>query len=104
MVSTIVDLQVPRAPMMQFRPGDSVSGVSCRCPAVVSRRAIYIRVATPRSVMRPYAIFSGDWEEAWVGENLGLEIEASNSATYGPDGGSTHVSASSARARLRLPR
>lgn len=40
-----------------------------------------------------YAIFSSDWNEAWVGENLALVIEASNDATYSPDGGVTNISA-----------
>lgn len=40
-----------------------------------------------------YVIFSSDWQEAWVGENLDLTLEASNEATYSPDGGTTHISA-----------
>jgi HK97 family phage major capsid protein len=40
-----------------------------------------------------YVIFSSDWNEAWVGENLGLTLEASGEATYSPDGGVTHISA-----------
>jgi HK97 family phage major capsid protein len=40
-----------------------------------------------------YAIFGSDWQEAWVGENLDLVIEASDAATYSSDGGVTHVSA-----------
>jgi len=40
-----------------------------------------------------YVVFGSDWNEAWVGENLDLLIEASNDATYSPDGGTTHISA-----------
>jgi HK97 family phage major capsid protein len=41
-----------------------------------------------------YVIFGSDWaSEAWIGENEALTIEASPTATYTPDGGTTWVSA-----------
>lgn len=39
-----------------------------------------------------YLVFGSDWQEAWVGENLSLVIDASETATYSPDGGATHIS------------
>jgi len=38
-----------------------------------------------------YVIFGSDWNEAWVGVNLDLTLEASNSASYSPDGGTTNL-------------
>jgi len=40
-----------------------------------------------------YVIFGSDWQEAWIGENESLVIEASNDATYTTDGGTSWVSA-----------
>jgi len=34
-----------------------------------------------------YVVFSSDWQEAWVGEEQGLTIEASDAATYDSGGG-----------------
>lgn len=44
-----------------------------------------------------YIVFSSDWQECWIGENLDLVIDASDTATYSADGGTTHVSAFQAR-------
>lgn len=38
-----------------------------------------------------YVIFSSDWNECWIGENQDLTIDASNQASYSPDGGTTTV-------------
>jgi HK97 family phage major capsid protein len=44
-----------------------------------------------------YVVFGSDWQEAWVGQNLDLTLEASTTATYSPDGGTTHISAYQSR-------
>jgi HK97 family phage major capsid protein len=40
-----------------------------------------------------YIIFGSDWDEAWIGENEDLTIEASNEAAYTSDGGTSWISA-----------
>jgi HK97 family phage major capsid protein len=45
------------------------------------------------STAATYVIFSSDWNDAWVGENMELTIDASGEATYSTDGGTTHISA-----------
>lgn len=40
-----------------------------------------------------YIIFSGDWQEAYIGENEQLTLDSSGEASYTPDGGTTWVGA-----------
>jgi len=47
-----------------------------------------------------YVLFSSDWNECWIGENLALTIEASNEASYSPDSGTTNYSAFQQRQTL----
>jgi len=58
-------------------------------------------VTTGTSADTSYIVFSSDWQEAWVGENVEtLAIEASSEATYTTDGGTTWVSSFQSRQTL----
>jgi HK97 family phage major capsid protein len=49
-------------------------------------------ITTGSSTDTSYIIFGSDWEEAWVGVNETLSIDASVDASYTTDGGTTWVS------------
>ena len=49
-----------------------------------------------------YIVFGSDWTEAWIGENLDLQIEVSTQGTYTTDGGTTWISAVQNRQALFL--
>ncbi len=53
---------------------------------------IPVNVTTGSSTDTSYIVFGSDWQEAWVGENESLSIEASSEASYTPDGGTTWIS------------
>lgn len=60
-------------------------------------------LTTGSSTDTSYIAFSSDWDEAWIGENESLSIEASVDATYSPDGGTTWVSAWQTARRSSAP-
>jgi len=59
----------------------------------VTTTQIPMNVTAGTSSDTSYIVFGSDWQEAWVGENELLTIEASLDASYSPDGGATWVSA-----------
>jgi HK97 family phage major capsid protein len=67
-------------------------GTFLRYPFVTSSR-IPTNLTHGTSTDCTYVVFGSDWQEAWVGVNLDLILEASPTGTYSPDGGTTTISA-----------
>ena len=61
-----------------------------------------ISLTTGSSSDTSFIVLSSDWDEAWIGENQSLEIDASDSATYSVDGGLT-ICLGLAVPSIRLP-
>lgn len=59
----------------------------------VTSTQIPVTMTRGTSTDASYIVLSSDWDEAWIGENLALTIEASGEASYTPDGGTTWISA-----------
>jgi hypothetical protein len=65
---------------------------AARCSGTSSAPAARSRSTSRlgRRTTRPNAIFSSDWDTVWIGENVALEIDVSNTAPYSADGTTWH--------------
>jgi HK97 family phage major capsid protein len=83
--------------LIKFDQGGT-RGTVVGVPFIVSRQIPV--TLTQGTATNATEIFFGDWSECFVGENLGLTIEASGEASYTPDGGTTWISAFQNRQKL----
>lgn len=66
----------------------------------VASTQVPVNITRGTSTDASFIVLGTDWQEAWLGENLGLTIQTSSEASYTPDGGATWVSSFQARQTL----